>query len=59
MKIEEKLRQSIFWSIDLIKGGRIKAHYLEIKNIVEFPEDQKSLIKRSDCFKTIMATIKC
>lgn len=35
MKFIEKARKYLFWMLDYIKGGRIKAHYDEIKFIME------------------------
>ncbi|MDO5977662.1 CoF synthetase [Flavivirga spongiicola] len=54
MRKGEKLRQSIFWSLDFIKGGKIKKHYDDIKNMIEFPENSMSSKKRSRYLKKIM-----
>ena len=54
MKIGETLRQSIFWSLDFIKGGKIKKHYYDIKNMIEFPENSIYSKKKSHYLKKIM-----
>ncbi|NLY35694.1 MAG: phenylacetate--CoA ligase family protein [Tissierellia bacterium] len=37
----EKIRKIGFWSLDFVKGARIRAHYKDIKNIIESPSDSE------------------
>ena len=38
----EKLRKSVFWTIDLIKGRKIRKHYNDIKSILENYDSKES-----------------
>lgn len=54
MGVGEKLRQSVFWSLDLVKGGKVKKHYTDVKNNIKFFETIEFSKKRGDCLKEIM-----
>lgn len=54
MRIGEKLRQSIFWSLDFIKGGKVKKHYNDIKKNIEFFENSIFSTNRRDYLQKIM-----
>ncbi len=43
MRITENIRKSIFWALDFLKGSPIRAHYNEIKFLVENPQDPKAI----------------
>nr|WP_321222495.1 CoF synthetase [uncultured Psychroserpens sp.] len=46
MKLLEDIRYYSFWILDLIKGGRIRAHYKNIKYILENYNSERSKIMR-------------
>lgn len=43
----EKLRKFLFWAIDLIKGGRVRKHYNDIKFILENYDSKESKDRRT------------
>lgn len=47
MDFVEWLRREIFWTLDRLKGGKIKSHYEDIKNIMENFNSLESQINRN------------
>ena len=43
MHITENIRKSIFWALDFLKGSPIRAHYNEVKFLVENPNNPKAI----------------
>ncbi|SEK53172.1 phenylacetate-CoA ligase [Aquimarina amphilecti] len=54
MRVNEKIRNISFWIVDFVSGGKVKRHYLDIKNIIENPLDDTVLNKRSEFLKDIL-----
>ncbi|WP_418501174.1 CoF synthetase [Flagellimonas sp.] len=42
----EWLRRAAFWSLDALKGGQVRKHYLEIQSILDGPETEESRKRR-------------
>ncbi|MDC6385743.1 phenylacetate--CoA ligase family protein [Flagellimonas taeanensis] len=38
----EWLRRAAFWSLDALKGGQVRKHYLEIQSILDEPESEEN-----------------
>jgi phenylacetate-CoA ligase len=47
MNIANKIRKIGFWSIDFIKGGKIRKHYQDIYQIMENPFSEETLLKKN------------
>jgi len=54
----KNVRSVIFWSIDFIKGKKIRNHYKDIKYIIENPEDEISLSKQKEYLEVLLAHAK-
>ncbi|WP_299241414.1 CoF synthetase [uncultured Aquimarina sp.] len=54
MKVFEKLRNILFWSIDFAKGGKVLSHFKDIKYIAEHPNDDLTLKKTHQYLNSIL-----
>lgn len=48
MNIGERIRYLTFWFLDFLKGGKVKRHYNDIKNILENYNSSESKSKRDE-----------
>lgn len=44
----DKLRSSIFWTLDRLKGQPVRKHFLEIRNAIETPDSDQTLIEQNE-----------
>lgn len=54
MKLLEKIRNKAFWSLDLIKGQKVKAHLEDVRFIIENFESNESFKRRENHLKAIL-----
>lgn len=53
-RIAEKLRNSIFWSLDAVKGSKLKNHFRDIQWIMENYDSPESVERRSGLLTRIL-----
>ncbi|NNE76872.1 MAG: phenylacetate--CoA ligase family protein [Pricia sp.] len=53
-RITENLRHQVFWTLDWLKGGTLRAHYKDIANIMENFNSHKSQTRRKDLLQKIL-----
>ncbi len=58
MTILERSRSFIFWSLDSIKGNRIKKHYKEIKFINENPTHTAAVVRKKELVSNLITHAK-
>ena len=46
MRVNERIRNISFWTVDFITGGKVRRHYKNIKNLLENPEKKGSTTKQ-------------
>ncbi len=53
-KLTEQLRKLAFWSVDMLKGGDIRKHFYEIKQVQNNPSSEKSIKIRNNNLSNIL-----
>lgn len=48
MRVNERIRNLSFWTIDFLRGGNVRKHYQDVKHIIEKPNDPLSLNKKAE-----------
>ncbi|SDE67508.1 phenylacetate-CoA ligase [Pricia antarctica] len=50
----QTFRKKLFWSLDVLKGSKIKTHYKDVKNILENFDSIESKKKRAECLGKLL-----
>ncbi|WP_108804116.1 phenylacetate--CoA ligase family protein [Aquimarina sp. Aq107] len=54
MRVNEKIRNISFWIVDFVSGGKVRRHYLDIKDSIENPLEKAVLDKQSKFLKDVL-----
>ncbi|MBQ4819555.1 CoF synthetase [Aquimarina sp. MMG016] len=54
MRLTELIRNKAFWCIDLLKGGKKRSHYNNIKSIIENPNSPESIHSKKQHLQNIL-----
>ncbi|MBQ4802010.1 phenylacetate--CoA ligase family protein [Aquimarina sp. MMG015] len=54
MRVNEKIRNISFWIVDFVSGGKIRRHYLDIKDSIENPSKKPIIDKQSKFLQDVL-----
>src|SRR5512141_454067 len=55
MAFSEWIRRVGYWSVDLLRGGKVRRHYLDIRDILENEAGPQASRKKEEYLRSILA----